>query len=200
MILRSLIIGLFAITLLTSCDEEASMSLHIFDEQEILDARKAKDDEFRAEDSPLPPHLRDSFKGLAYFEPDEDYAVDAVFIPAVRVDTFAMQTSSNAVRSALRVGLLTFELQTKKLSLATYQFADGPRNSYFVPFTDKTTGESTYSAGRYLDIAVLENDSAYVIDFNMAYSPYCAYNDRYSCPLVPKENKLQVAVLAGEKK
>lgn len=185
MILRSLIIGLVAIALLVSCEEEDAMSLDGFDEQEILDARKAKAEEF---------------PNVTFYEPDADYAVDAVFVPAARVDTFTMQTTTSELRRAMRVGTFRFDVENKGLSLVAYQFVDGERDSYFVPFTDRTNGETTYKAGRYLDVKVLDNDSAYVIDFNMAYNPYCAYDDNYSCPLVPKENDLSVAIKAGEKK
>lgn len=200
MILRTLIIGLVAIALLVSCEEEDSMSLDGFDEQEILDARKTKDELFKGDDSPIKSQLRDAFTGLLYFEPDADYAVDAVFVPASRVDTFTMQTTSSELRQTLRVGSFSFEIQNRKMSLFAYQFSDGNRDSYFVPFTDRTNGEGTYKAGRYLDVKVLDNDSSYVLDFNMAYNPYCAYDDNYSCPIVPRENDLSVAIKAGEKK
>lgn len=198
--LRSIIICLAAVSVLIACEEEDAMPLDGFDEQEILDARKAKDEQFRSDDSPLPPQQRDAFKGLSYFEPDEDYAVDAVFNRATKADTITMQTTSSEIRSAVRVGSFAFEIQNRKLSLFAYQFIDGSADSYFVPFTDKTTGEQTYKAGRYLDVKVLDNDSAYVIDFNAAYQPYCAYNENFSCPITPRENNLPVAIKAGEKK
>ena len=69
----------------------------------------------------------------------------------------------------------------------------------FLPFTDATSGEETYGAGRYVEIDILE-DGRVAIDFNMAYNPYCAYNEDWSCPLTPFENRLQVPIQAGEKK
>jgi uncharacterized protein (DUF1684 family) len=72
-------------------------------------------------------------------------------------------------------------------------------NLLFLPFRDKTNGKTTYGAGRYLDISFPASDSIY-LDFNKAYNPYCAYDDRWSCPLVPFENHLEVSILAGEKK
>ncbi len=185
MILRLFILSFIAVSFLVSCEEEDSMPLDGFDEQAILDARKEKSEEF---------------KGLTYYEPDADYSVDAVFVPAASVDTFTMQTTTSELRRAFRVGSFRFELQNKRLSLFAYQFADGTRDSYFVPFTDRTNGEGTYRAGRYIDVKVLDNDSSYVIDFNMAYNPYCAYDENYSCPIVPKENALPLAIKAGEKK
>ena len=67
-----------------------------------------------------------------------------------------------------------------------------------MPFADETTGKETYSVGRYLDVDLPEKEDA-VIDFNLAYNPYCAYNFNYSCPLTPEENRLSVPISAGEK-
>jgi uncharacterized protein len=67
---------------------------------------------------------------------------------------------------------------------------------------DKSNGEETYEGGRYLDLrfADLKNDGTLFIDFNKAYNPYCAFSGGYSCPIPPLENRIQVAIPAGEKK
>ena len=71
----------------------------------------------------------------------------------------------------------------------------------FLPFNDTTNGKTSYGGGRFIDIEIPEKgNSSIIIDFNKAYNPYCAYNKRWSCPLVPSENWLKIAVLAGEKK
>ena len=70
--------------------------------------------------------------------------------------------------------------------------------SFFLPFVDATSGKETYGAGRYLDIE-LTHDGEIVVDFNYAYNPYCAYNEQWSCPLTPFENRVQVPIRAGEK-
>ncbi len=201
MIARFLVIALAALSLVVSaCDEDEALPLDGYDEQGILDARAAKDEAFRSDESPLPPHLRGSFTGLHYYEPDPDFAVDAVFSPAARVDTFTMTTTTSELRKAMRVGTFAFDLRGKAYRLQAYQFVDGGRDSYFVPFTDATNGGTTYKAGRYLDIRVADDDSSYVLDFNMAYNPYCAYDENFSCPVVPRENDLPIPVAAGEKK
>ena len=69
---------------------------------------------------------------------------------------------------------------------------------YYIPFTDLTNGEETYGAGRYLDFKIPESEKV-IIDFNLAYNPYCAYNHSYSCPIPPKENNLNIKIEAGEK-
>jgi len=68
----------------------------------------------------------------------------------------------------------------------------------FLPFADATSGHETYSAGRYIDPHMLP-DGRVEVDFNYAYNPYCAYNERWSCPLTPAENRIKVEVRAGEK-
>ena len=72
------------------------------------------------------------------------------------------------------------------------------QHGFFLPFVDSLAGTETYPAGRYLEPEPLSNGN-FLIDFNQAYNPYCAYNDHYSCPLTPFENRLKVAIRAGEK-
>ena len=183
--------------LLAGCEEDTGMDSSTFDEQELLDIRREKDEAFRTAESPIPEHMRDTFKGLKYFAPSEEGVVDAVFVPAAAADTMTMTTTTSELRPALRAGRFVFTYGTTACTLVAYQFLSGPTDSYFVPFTDPTTGETSYRGGRYLDVE-RTSDSVYVIDFNRAYNPFCAYNDAYSCPRVPRENNLPVAVTVGE--
>ncbi|HEX6333812.1 MAG TPA: DUF1684 domain-containing protein, partial [Flavisolibacter sp.] len=74
------------------------------------------------------------------------------------------------------------------------------RNHLFLPFTDATTGKTTYEVGRYIDLQITDIREGWVtIDFNKAYNPYCAYTSGYNCPIPPAENRLPVAIEAGEK-
>jgi len=85
------------------------------------------------------------------------------------------------------------------LRLFVYKSAEDPfARSLFIPFSDETSGSETYKAGRYLDLEEQGGDD-YELDFNLAYNPYCAYNDQYTCPIPPRENKLPIRILAGEK-
>ena len=172
-----------------------------YDEQELIALRQEKDAQFRdSDDSPIPGAKRSSFKGLAYFPPNAEYAVSAQFTESSRADTITMPTSKDDLRKAVRIGTFSFAVNGKDCKLAAYTFVGQlDENSYFVPFTDLTSGHETYYAGRYLDVPIQE-DEDYVLDFNVAYNPYCAYNENYSCPLVPRENNLSVAIRAGEKK
>jgi uncharacterized protein (DUF1684 family) len=109
-----------------------------------------------------------------------------------------MQTSTHQPRQMERIGTLAFTLQGKLLRLAAYHEVGDSSDHLFVPFTDLTSGKETYQAGRYLDIA-RSPTGVYVVDFNEAYNPYCYYNSTYDCPYPPKENRLSVAITAGEK-
>lgn len=196
-VLRLLLLALCVIVV--GCSSDGSDGE--YDQGEIVELRQQKDNQFRdSDDSPIPADKRASFMGLAYFEPDPEYVVMAKFVESSSADTITMQTSKDDVRKAIRAGVFTFRLNGKDVKLSAYTFADSEDNeSLFVPFTDKTTGHETYYGGRYLDVPMVDGGD-YVLDFNMAYNPYCAYSENYSCPLVPQENSLEVAVRAGEKK
>lgn len=192
------LVAILCCAIIIGCEEDTGMDASSFDEQELLDMRREKDEAFRTTaESPIPEHMRDTFKGLKYFTPSEEGVVDAMFVPAASADTITMTTTTSELRPALRAGRFTFSYGSTECSLTAYLFIGGPTDSYFVPFTDRTTGETTYRGGRYLDIERSE-DSVYVIDFNRAYNPYCAYNDAFSCPRVPRENNLPASVVVGE--
>ena len=107
-----------------------------------------------------------------------------------------MQTSTEDVASFLRWGKVSFEVDGEAVQVTVYKDPDA--GDFFLPFADATSGDETYGAGRYLDIATLP-DGRVLVDFDYAYNPYCAYNDRWSCPLTPPENRVRVAIRAGEK-
>lgn len=74
---------------------------------------------------------------------------------------------------------------------------DEKRHSGFIPFRDETSGTETYVAGRYVDAPL--QGGLLRVDFNRAYHPYCAYDDGWTCPLPPGQNRIRAAVRAGEK-
>lgn len=171
--------------------------------QRQVDAfRKQKDKFFHEnEQSPISPEEREEFRGLKYYPVDLSYRVVANLVPETHPGVFRVQTTTGDHKEYTRIGRLEFELNGKALSLTAFMPpADEPLhgNRIFVPFRDKTAGEETYGAGRYLDLNKRPGDQ-YVLDFNRAYNPYCAYSPYYSCPLPPGENNLQVAIRAGEK-
>jgi uncharacterized protein (DUF1684 family) len=119
---------------------------------------------------------------------------------------FQMTTSSGMKKEAQKFVKVTFTYKGTVHTLTGYQLtklkaSPAYADHFFIPFKDETTGETTYGAGRYLDFKAGDiKDGKLVIDFNKAYNPYCAFTDGYNCPIPPKENTLDIAVVAGEKK
>src|SRR5262249_49177072 len=149
----------------------------------------------RTADGPLTETQRQAFTGLRYFAPDLAWKVTAAFEPLAPPDTVRFVTSKGTFEPYLRAGHVRFTHRGTPLELTVYRSPGGDR---FLPFTDPTTGEATYGAGRYLDLDV--PGAAPSLDFNRAYNPYCAYNASWVCPVAPPENHLQIAVEAGEKR
>ncbi|MBK9249659.1 MAG: DUF1684 domain-containing protein [Ignavibacteria bacterium] len=183
-------------------DEHAEEELEEFNATTIQIARKEKDAFIKSDPkSPLIPEQQKVFKGLKYFPPTEAFFVDAAFDQAEEPDTIIMLTSkSNDKRRYLRYGFLTFTLGDSTYKLTAFKPLGQATTALFVPFGDATNGRSTYGAGRYIDLEEESGADEYLLDFNAAYNPYCAYNYSYSCPLVPAENILKVSIKAGEKK
>jgi uncharacterized protein len=167
----------------------------------LADFRRRRDDAFAESDgSPLLPEDRVGFHGLRYFAPDLAYRLEGIRPEPYAGEepaTLAMPTSDGKVRQARRIATLRFELGGRPLALNAYGFDDSDEGELFVPFLDGTSGDETYGAGRYLDLAT-EEDGTVVLDFNLAYHPLCVYAPYFSCPLPPAENRLPVRVEAGE--
>ena len=168
--------------------------------QEVLSLRVEKNSFFRNDlDSPIPLSERASFKGLNYFLPDEGYRASSKLERFDSPKHIVMPTSTGTRQTYLRYGAFTFEVKGQRLKLFVYKSAEDPyARSLFIPFSDATSGDQTYAAGRYLDLEE-EGGDDYELDFNMAYNPYCAYSEEYTCPVPPVENRLPVKILAGEK-
>jgi uncharacterized protein (DUF1684 family) len=148
--------------------------------------------------SPLRPKEKKKFNGLDFFTPDSKYQVNAFFHESVTKDTIQMKTNTGSVTSEIRYGNLFFELNNRQYVLPVYREVGAEDDYVFLPFTDLTNGDLTYGGGRYLDFTFPLKETV-LIDFNKAYNPYCAYNPKYSCPLVPSVNHLDIAIIAGEK-
>jgi hypothetical protein len=164
--------------------------------------RASKDSSFRV-GAPLSPEQRTKFTGLAYYDINPAYKVTAQVTQLSDGKVLRMKTSTSRVAEYREYAELTFELDGKKFTLMVYANVvpnknPAYRNHLFLPFHDQTSGRETYGGGRYLDLTSPLGDTV-ELDFNLAYNPYCAYTDGYSCPLPPRKNKLSVAVLAGEK-
>jgi hypothetical protein len=162
----------------------------------MLATYRSNKDQFLISDanSPLPLEYRDSFTGLPYFEWDRDL-VFTVPVQESAGEVLPVAASDGAERIYRRAAVITFAIRGSEQSLALF---DTGHPGLFLPFRDATSGRETYGGGRYLDLEPAPNGTV-TVDFNLAYSPFCAYNDRYSCALPPAENWMSVPIEAGEK-
>jgi|688.fasta_scaffold204423_3 uncharacterized protein (DUF1684 family) len=193
----------FALVLtFSSCSDDDGNAVQEFNANDISKSREEKDYQFKNSDnSPLAIDRRSDFIGLQYFPITEEYFVFADFTPFETTDTISLPTTkAGDFRKMIRYGKLNFQIaESKSLELTAYKELDIQQDQLFVPFKDKTSGFTTYQAGRYLEISEPDEQQMCIIDFNRAYNPYCAYNAEYSCPLIPSENILPVFIKAGEK-
>ncbi|WP_242087490.1 DUF1684 domain-containing protein [Aestuariivivens sediminis] len=153
--------------------------------------------------SPLKDKDRKSFEGLDFFKFDSTFVVVAEFKRTPDEQEFKMRTTTDRLPVYVKYGELTFQLKGERFQLNIYQNkelieTDGYEDHLFLPFLDETNGIESYGGGRYIDTKIPKGDSL-IIDFNEAYNPYCAYNEKYSCPLVPRENYLKTRIEAGVK-
>jgi uncharacterized protein (DUF1684 family) len=139
------------------------------------------------------------YKGMRFFPPDLSYHIVAALTPNPKPDTTIILSTRGNQRRAVRVGWFDFKAKGKRCRLeATRLLEPGVGEKEFgLFFTDATTGKESYSVGRYLD-AKEQPDGRYVLDFNMCYDPACAYSEHYNCPIPPPENRLKVAIRAGQ--
>jgi uncharacterized protein (DUF1684 family) len=151
--------------------------------------------------SPLGPKAAKKFKGHAFFPVDLSYRVLAKLLPTPTTTFFDMKTTTSRFAEMRIYGYLVFELQGKSFNVPVYQSKSLKTSDYddhlFFPFHDLTNRTATYPGGRYIDLHIPKTGEQIVLDFNQAYNPYCAYSERYSCPIVPKENFLNILVKAG---
>jgi len=164
----------------------------------LNDFRRAKDDFFRTEpQSPFNHAHHGKFVGLKYYPENPDLRFDLPIEKVEKPGLIVMATSTGDEQDYLHVGQIRFVVQGQEAILQVYVSAGG--GDYFIPFVDATAPAETYGAGRYLEPEDLGGGQLH-IDFNLAYNPYCAYNERWSCPLPPRANRIAVRIEAGELK
>lgn len=172
--------------------------------------RLQKDAFFRsAPQSPIPASQREDFSGLRYFAPDVDLRVIAKVELLPVADPVEMATTDGAARAFERYAQLHFTIGDTACTLVGYRAVEDSGQdldgevTLFVPFRDALSTRETYGAGRYLDVSIEQAEDGsgpfVILDFNLAYNPYCAYNELYSCPITPFENSLPVGIRAGER-
>lgn len=166
----------------------------------IATIRANKDASFKSDpDSPIPADKKNTLLPLAYFPVDESYAVPASLEPSSDRSRIEVPTSIGKIRTLERIGTLKFSLKGQSLRLTAFHDLESENDRrLFVPFSDLTSGAETYPAGRYMELDPTPT-GIYVVDFNIAYHPYCYYSPEYDCPYPPKENRLEIPIRAGEK-
>ncbi len=155
--------------------------------------------------NPRSPLKLDDINNLRFFEANLKYKVSCTFKRTPSEKPFELPTSSGTTKPFVKYGILSFELDGKKLQLAVYQNLTLKTDSkyadhLFLPFRDETNGDSTYGGGRFIDLTIADVEAKRpVIDFNKCYNPWCHYSDGFNCPIPPVENILKVEIPAGEK-
>lgn len=197
--MKSLFFSLFfLVTATVFCQEK-------FDASSIKAFQKELNSDFAdAEKSPLLEEDRKQFKTLDFYPISEKWAVTATFVKSKNEKSFGMKTTTDRMPLYVKYGELHFIVDGKQFKLDVFQNLDlikkkGFKDHLFLPFSDLTSGNETYIGGRYIDMKTPKGKTV-LIDFNKAYNPYCAYNYKYSCPIVPLQNDLNIEVKAGVKK
>lgn len=157
--------------------------------------RKDKDEFYKHDQhSPLTHEQKHVFAGLHYFPENPDLKLEVTVEEFPEKQMIIMQTSTGSIQEYQRFGRFQFIVEGQPAELTIYEIDQ----EYFLPFADALAGRETYGAGRYLEPHRLHNGK-FLVDFNYAYNPYCAYNPRWSCPIPPAENRINVSIRAGEK-
>lgn len=188
-------IGLFFVT---SCSQKKQPI------QGETEFQRNLNSEFKdASKSPLKKKDRKDFRGLEFFKVDSAYVVQATLKTTPDEQPFKMKTTTDRLPEYVKYGEITFNLENETFTLNVFRDLDlmkeeGFEDYLFLPFLDDTNGDETYGGGRYLDLRIPEGD-VMIVDFNKAYNPYCAYNEKYSCPIVPRDNYVGVNIKAGVK-
>ncbi len=172
--------------------------------KQIESLRAEKDKEMR--DDPSSPFNRKGkvgFHPLNYFDVDPAFVFQSKLYEFEKKDSITTQGTKGDIRKGLRWGYVKINYKNKDYKINVYQIkgANDGATYYAIWFTDKTTNDQTYGVGRYLDFEKSDDPNhVYQIDFNLAYNPYCAYSPNYSCTVPLREDYLDIAVKAGEKK
>ncbi|WBX74161.1 DUF1684 domain-containing protein [Tenacibaculum pacificus] len=195
--MKNILLLIFILTLCSCIDKGKRTVFGDSDYQKELNAT-FKD----ASKSPLTKKGLKKFKGLDFFPILAKYKVVAKIIKTADAPTFSFPTTTDRVVMYKKYGVVYFSIDKKDFELAIYQ-EENPKltymNNLFLPFLDKTNGKTSYEGGRFIDVLTTDEteNGTIIIDFNEAYNPYCVYSNRYSCPITPRENYLDIEIKAG---
>ncbi|MDF1612048.1 DUF1684 domain-containing protein [Stygiobacter electus] len=137
-----------------------------------------------------------NFKGIETFPINEDWKIEAKFVPYNPMKNILIQNILGMIDTSKAAGKIYFKKDGKEFSL---EALDGGEDSFFIIFGDETSGNETYGAGRFLSVEKPKEGQKFYIDFNKAYNPPCVFTKYATCPLPPKENLLKLRITAGEK-
>ena len=184
---------LFSLFLLLNCDNRKRYN------NDLTPFQREINDFFKdASVSPLKKRDLKNFRGLDFFTYDSTYLVTAKLTKTPKEKPFMMLTTTDMVVEYIKYGTVSFELLDNQYSLDIYKNLEDPneRDNLFLPFLDDTNGNESYGGGRYINLDIPQGDNL-IIDFNSAFNPYCVYDEKYSCPIVPRENYLPLEIKAG---
>ena len=193
--MNRLSILLFSLFLLLNCDNRKRFNTDLTPfQREINDFFKD------ASVSPLKKRDLKNFRGLDFFAYDSIYLVTAKLTKTPKEKPFMMLTTTDMMVEYIKYGTISFELLSNQYSLDIYKNLEDPneRDNLFLPFLDDTNGNESYGGGRYINLDIPQVDNL-IIDFNSAFNPYCVYDEKYSCPIVPRENYIPLEIKAGVK-
>jgi len=201
-ILLLLFLGTATSSELSFAAERDEKDLKLAQEGVVLKWQKERNEFLKTHQrSPLTQKDKKTFKGLKYFPFDPQY----VFTGEIKRFDFHTQhpeyyatflTNKGTNKRYIRYGQFHFQFNGKEYVLQVFKSILG--DTLFIPFKDKTNGKETYEGGRYIDAEILPGYRI-VLDFNMAYHPSCAYNEKFICALPPRENFLDLEIRAGER-
>ena len=186
---------LFSLFLLLNCDNRKRYN------NDLTPFQREINDFFKdASVSPLKKRDLKNFRGLDFFTYDSTYLVTAKLTKTPKEKPFMMLTTTDMVVEYIKYGTVSFELLNNQYSLDIYKNLEDPneRDNLFLPFLDDTNGNESYGGGRYINLSIPQVDNL-IIDFNSAFNPYCVYDEKYSCPIVPRENYIPLEIKAGVK-
>ena len=136
------------------------------------------------------------FKGTKFYPFNQSWVVPARLIQHESPRTIRIPTVYGTIRNDDSAGWLEFDIRGTKHKLQAVNY--GKESPMYVMFSDKTSGDVTYGAGRYLEVNWPDENGNTYIDFNRAYNPACAFTNYATCPLTPPQNRLTIDILAGE--
>jgi hypothetical protein len=144
-----------------------------------------------------PISQKDSFVGLQYFAINPDFKIKAKLSVIKGAEPFPIQMTKGDAEKYAKFGYATFKYQGKEYKMLLLH---KPGDKFlFLPFLDASNKKTTYRGGRYINNVAFPKTDEVILDFNYATNPYCVYNDDYTCPIPPKENRLDFEINAGEK-